>query len=64
MRASVTHIYDARVADGSEGADAQQTGETRCGDGMVSGVEQCDTAIARGMPGACPSECPDVERSR
>jgi hypothetical protein len=31
---------------------------TRCGDGIISGVEKCDTAIERGESGACPSECP------
>jgi cysteine-rich repeat protein len=28
-----------------------------CGDGKVSGDEQCDTAIADGKPGACPKSC-------
>jgi hypothetical protein len=30
----------------------------KCGDGQVSGVEKCDTAIASDQPGACPKECP------
>lgn len=30
----------------------------RCGDGRLrAGVETCDTAIAEGLPGACPSAC-------
>jgi hypothetical protein len=29
----------------------------RCGDGAVSGDEQCDTAIPADMPGACPTQC-------
>jgi len=29
----------------------------RCGDGVVSDMEKCDTAIAKDMPGACPTEC-------
>lgn len=31
-----------------------------CGDGVVSGSERCDTAIARGATGACPDACPNV----
>jgi hypothetical protein len=29
-----------------------------CGDGEVSGSEQCDTGIAANLPGACPTDCP------
>jgi hypothetical protein len=36
------------------------TNETRCGDGQVTGVEKCDTAIADGKAGACPTDCPTV----
>jgi len=32
--------------------------ETRCGDGIISGVEKCDTAIEDDEDGACPSDCP------
>ncbi|HKP64886.1 MAG TPA: DUF4215 domain-containing protein [Polyangiales bacterium] len=28
-----------------------------CGDGKVNGAEKCDTAIAAGQPGACPTSC-------
>ncbi len=28
-----------------------------CGDGEVTGGESCDTAIAAGQPGACPTNC-------
>jgi cysteine-rich repeat protein len=28
-----------------------------CGDGQVTGTEQCDTAIATGQDGACPTAC-------
>lgn len=31
-----------------------------CGDGVVSGGESCDTAIAAGMAGACPTTCSDM----
>lgn len=30
-----------------------------CGDGVVSGTETCDPAIAAGSPGACPTSCND-----
>jgi len=31
-----------------------------CGDGKVALDERCDIAIAEGMPGACPTECPPL----
>src|ERR1700712_1283255 len=31
---------------------------TRCGDGIISGVEKCDTAIEDPKSGACPTACP------
>jgi hypothetical protein len=34
--------------------------ETRCGDGIITGVEKCDTAIEAGQPGACPRDCPEL----
>jgi hypothetical protein len=33
---------------------------TRCGDGIISGVEKCDTAIDDAESGACPTECPPL----
>lgn len=30
-----------------------------CGDGVVATSERCDTKIAAGQPGACPTECDD-----
>jgi len=27
---------------------------TRCGDGLITGEEKCDTGIEPGRPGACP----------
>lgn len=30
-----------------------------CGDGVVTGAETCDSAIAAGSPGACPVSCDD-----
>jgi len=33
---------------------------THCGDGRVSGDEKCDIAINAGLPGACPTSCPDL----
>jgi len=32
-----------------------------CGDGIVQSTEACDTAIADGMPGACPTSCADTD---
>jgi hypothetical protein len=40
--------------------DADAGDGTWCGDGLVSGEEHCDTAIAEDEPGACPSECPPL----
>ncbi len=34
-----------------------QGGGPVCGDGIVSGNEKCDTAIAAGQTGACPTSC-------
>lgn len=52
------------MMDGSSGTDApddappepQLTNE--CGDGKISAAEKCDTGITAGMPGACPTSCP------
>lgn len=35
--------------------------DPKCGDGRMNGEEKCDTAIAAGEPGACPTACPAVE---
>lgn len=32
-----------------------------CGNGAVEGNEKCDTAIAAGQPGACPTSCNDSD---
>ncbi len=40
------------------GMDADCAG--RCGDGVVSGGESCDTMIAAGAAGACPTACNDM----
>jgi hypothetical protein len=39
------------------------TGTTTCGNGALNGGqgETCDTAIAAGMPGACPTACSDAD---
>lgn len=31
--------------------------DPKCGDGRLNGTEHCDTAIAAGQPGACPTVC-------
>lgn len=61
---------DASVGLGPDetpsGGDSEDAGThnapAKCGDGQVSGVEKCDIGIKPGEPGACPTECPDVER--
>lgn len=47
---------DASVDD-PDGGD-----ETRCGDGLVTGTELCDTGISADEPGACPTECPPLSQ--
>jgi hypothetical protein len=47
---------------GSDDVDDAGVNVVRCGDGQVSGVEKCDTAIEAGRPGACPTECPELAR--
>jgi cysteine-rich repeat protein len=44
---------------GASDADAGEphTDEPHCGDGKVTGDEQCDTGITAGEPGACPTSC-------
>jgi hypothetical protein len=60
--ADVDASRDTQDGDAGEaGRDAQTaitTSEVHCGDGRVTGGEKCDIAIAAGMPGACPTECP------
>jgi len=43
------------------GADATSDNDCpgRCGDGLVTGSEACDTTIAAGSVGACPTNCDD-----
>jgi hypothetical protein len=54
---------DETPTRGSNDADdGGMSSLAKCGDGQVNGVEKCDTAIKPGEPGACPSECPDLER--
>jgi hypothetical protein len=42
---------------GGAGSSGQTGTIEGCGDGRVTGNEQCDTAIASGKPGACPTAC-------
>lgn len=63
-------VYDATLLErptGGAAGLAPVTGGTggtgsneACGDGIVGGLEQCDTGIAAGVLGACPSACPDT----
>lgn len=52
---------DGQLSDDS-GVFLDATPLTVCGDGRVTGVEKCDVAIKPGLPGACPTECPDLEK--
>lgn len=36
--------------------------DVHCGDGRVTGDEKCDIGVPKGMPGACPTECPELAR--
>ena len=45
------------VSDRSRGLFIFDTSELECGDGVVESGENCDTAIAQGNPGACPTAC-------
>jgi hypothetical protein len=48
-------------AGGTAGLGSGGTGDVTvvgCGDGTVAANEVCDTAIATGMTGACPTSCP------
>ncbi|NOY94749.1 MAG: DUF4215 domain-containing protein [Deltaproteobacteria bacterium] len=51
-------VLDSAVDDGSL-TDGGGDAGPECGDGVVSGAESCDTAIAAGEAGACPSSCDD-----
>ena len=62
-----TIITDSGVSDTAtendttEGTDATDTtpdiDPALCGNGVIDGAEACDTAIAAGQPGACPTVC-------
>jgi hypothetical protein len=65
-------VYDAQLLSDEPGRrslpnEGVETGEldgriqTRCGDGVISGPEKCDTGIEAGEPGACPTQCLALE---
>lgn len=58
-----TPIVEASSGDGCCPADTSfeedQDCSSTCGNGTVEANESCDTAIADGMPGACPTSCDD-----
>jgi hypothetical protein len=56
LDAAVASALDAASSDAGESASGD-TGSSGCGDGVLGSTEQCDTAIAAGSPGACPSSC-------
>jgi len=45
---------------GGRGLDPDEPEPARCGDGRVALNEKCDTGVATGMPGACPTNCPPL----
>lgn len=51
----------SRKRGNGDGDDAG-TQSAKCGDGQVTGVEKCDTAIKDGEAGACPKDCPPLDR--
>jgi hypothetical protein len=64
QRASVRRAKRAAQDAGEQELDASQSAEVlhdvaaiSCGNGVVDDGEACDTAIARGQPGACPDGC-------
>ncbi len=50
---------NAGSGDGVAG-DVMQERAARCGDAIVAASEKCDTGVAPGTPGACPSACPPL----
>ncbi len=54
-------VLDSGVDSAVDGSITDGGGDSgpECGDGVVSGSETCDTAIAAGEPGACPASCDD-----
>jgi hypothetical protein len=56
-REAVGGIVDGNVPRPMNVPDAFNT---RCGDGIISGVEKCDTAIPQSEAGSCPTLCPPL----
>ena len=61
----VIDLPDRQLGDGGGGGE-RGSGEggggevsPDCGNGVLDPGEQCDTAIAAGEPGACPTTCDD-----
>jgi len=48
--------------DGPVRIDTGNEPQTRCGDGQVTGAEKCDISIEPGKLGACPTECPELDK--
>lgn len=61
--AAARNLHDAAVAEPDVSA-ADAPAADGCGDGVVGEAEQCDTAIARGNPGACPDGCSGAQACR
>jgi hypothetical protein len=53
------------AAASGPGPDEQPTDSNdgvRCGDGVVTGSEKCDISIPSDQPGACPTDCPKLDK--
>ena len=59
MRVEVGEACD----DGNESEEdaCDNNCQLTCGNGVVNGGEQCDTAVASGAEGACPTACDDAD---
>ena len=59
---SKSNTVPAEQPDGPARAEVSppEPPPTRCGDGIISGVEKCDTAIESSESGGCPTECPPL----
>jgi len=53
-------LLPARLECCAPGKTPEECSAT-CNDGMVNGDEKCDTGIAAGKPGACPTTCAPID---
>lgn len=62
-------IEDAGEPDSGNDADHDSSLPTspipidvHCGDGRITGDEKCDIGVPDGMPGSCPTKCPELAK--